>query len=331
MNFQWSRILIKQLRWACIFLFLLALPAHGQSEVNLEGAIDTRVHSGPDSGPRSIDADDLARMARDRGMRGLVLKNHYESTAQLAYMVRKQVPGIEVFGGIVLNRSVGGINLEAVKHMYMTEGGYGRVVWMPTADAETFVKNVAPRVGRGPGMADPDVEDTIVHVSKDGHLLPSVLKVIDFIAQHHEMVLETGRVSAEEGLMVVHEAHLRGVTHIVVTGAIDMTVNMSIPQMKQAASEGAYIEFAYSNTFGLKPQFTMHEFAEAIRQVGPKNVILVTNFGATVLYPLHPLAMLDFMEALRKEGFSVADVNLMAKTNPGLALGLGRFPPDEPV
>jgi hypothetical protein len=37
---------------------------------------------------------------------------------------------------------------------------------------------------------------------------------------------------------------------------------------------------------------------------------------------LHPQALLDFMEALHKEGISVADINLMAKTNPALALGL---------
>jgi hypothetical protein len=37
---------------------------------------------------------------------------------------------------------------------------------------------------------------------------------------------------------------------------------------------------------------------------------------------MHPQAMLDFMTALHKEGFSVAEVNLMAKTNPALALGL---------
>jgi len=36
---------------------------------------------------------------------------------------------------------------------------------------------------------------------------------------------------------------------------------------------------------------------------------------------LHPEALLDFMEALHKEGISVVDINLMAKTNPALALG----------
>ena len=39
-------------------------------------------------------------------MRAIVLKNHYEPTASLAYIVRKEVPGIEVFGGISLDLTV---------------------------------------------------------------------------------------------------------------------------------------------------------------------------------------------------------------------------------
>src|ERR1700722_4195857 len=63
-------------------------------EQPLAGVIDIHVHSAPDSTPRSIDAIDLARLAKARGVRGLVLKNHYEPTASLAYIVRKEVPGI---------------------------------------------------------------------------------------------------------------------------------------------------------------------------------------------------------------------------------------------
>src|SRR5437660_12361335 len=85
-------------------------------ESPLAGAIDIHVHAAPDSTPRSIDAIDLARLAKSRGLRGLVLKNHYEPTASLAYIVRKEVPGIEVFGGIDLNLSVGGMNPSAVEH-----------------------------------------------------------------------------------------------------------------------------------------------------------------------------------------------------------------------
>ena len=105
----------------------------------LKGAIDFRAHSSPDSMDRSIDADDLARLAKEAGMRGLVLMHHWESTAALAYTVRKLVPGIEVFGGVVLDKSVGGINLDAVQRMALMKGGYGRVVWFPTADGEAFM------------------------------------------------------------------------------------------------------------------------------------------------------------------------------------------------
>ena len=115
--------------------------------------------------PRSIDAIDLARLAKERGMRGLVLKNHYEPTASLAYVVRKVVPGIEVFGGIDLNRSVGGVNPAAIERMTMVKGGLGRVVWMPTFDAENqvrFSKENRP----------------FVSVSKNGQLLPEVKEVI---------------------------------------------------------------------------------------------------------------------------------------------------------
>jgi hypothetical protein len=72
----------------------------------MTGVIDAHCHCDPDSLPRPIDAIDFARLAKSRGMRGLVLKNHYESTASMAYLVRKVVPGIEVFGAtIIMTRS----------------------------------------------------------------------------------------------------------------------------------------------------------------------------------------------------------------------------------
>src|SRR5580692_357335 len=103
----------------CLGLMLLAAPAAAQidSDLNLKGAIDFHVHQAPDSVPRAIDADDVARMGKAMGMRGMVMKNHWEPTASLAYMVRKMVPGIEIFGGVTQDLAVGGINPEAVKHM----------------------------------------------------------------------------------------------------------------------------------------------------------------------------------------------------------------------
>ena len=55
----------------------------------LAGAIDIHVHNLPDDRPRSIDAIDVATLASRRGMRAIVLKSHYESTAGIAYLVRQ--------------------------------------------------------------------------------------------------------------------------------------------------------------------------------------------------------------------------------------------------
>src|SRR5438309_8758700 len=109
-------------------------------ESPLASAIDIHVHAAPDSTPRSIDVIDLARLAKSRGMRGLVLKSHYEPTASMAYLVRKAVPGIEVFGGIDLNLTVGGMNPSAVEHMAAMTGGYGRFGWMATDDSENQLR-----------------------------------------------------------------------------------------------------------------------------------------------------------------------------------------------
>ena len=313
---EFSRNLMKRFGWVWIAVFFLAVPSSGQSdsELNLKGAIDFHVHQGPDSVDRVIDADDLARLAKKMGMRGLVLKNHWEDTAALAYMVRKEVPGIELFGGITQDLAVGGINLEAVKHMAAMKGGWGRIVWLPTFDAENAVKSAK---GSGPS----------VRVSENGHLLPGVLELIDFIAQHHDIVLETGHISGEEGDLVVHEARQHGVAHVVVTHAMAASVRMTIPQMQAAAQDGALIEFVYGATLGTNPVVSISDYANAIQAIGPKSCILATDFGAVQKppepqRPLEPQGLLDFMKALHKEGISVADINLMTKTNPALALGL---------
>ena len=136
---RFSSILIKRFSRVWLALFLLPVLSFGQSDqaLNLKGAIDFHVHQGPDSVDRVIDADDLARLAKKMGMRGMVMKNHWEDTAALVYIIRKEVPGIELFGGITQDLAVGGINLEAVKHMAAMKGGWGRVVWLPHSMPKT--------------------------------------------------------------------------------------------------------------------------------------------------------------------------------------------------
>jgi hypothetical protein len=272
----------------------------------LTGVIDFHAHCDPDSMPRSIDAIDLAKLAKARGMRGLVLKNHYESTAALAYMVRKVVPGIEIFGGIDLNRSVGGLNSAAIERMVLMKGGWGRVVWMPTFDAENQVR-------------DSHEDRPFVPVSRNGQLLPEARAIIALAAKY-KLTLETGHSSAAEGLLIVHEAKRLGVTHIVVTHAMLAPVRMSVAQMREAASAGAFIEFVYNGLLGAN-RAPVRDYAAAIRAVGAASCILASDLGQ-VGNPLHPDGLAAFFAGLKREGISEADIGRMSKINPARALGL---------
>jgi hypothetical protein len=273
----------------------------------LNGVVDIHVHSDPDSVPRSIDAIEIARLAKSRGMRGLLLKNHYESTASLAYIVRKEVPGIETFGGIALNRTVGGINPAAVDRMTKVKGGWGRVVWMPTFDAENQVRYSKEN-------------RPYVSVSRDGALLAEVKEVIGLIAKNH-LTLATGHSSADEVLMLIREARAQGVQRIVVTHAMLAPVQMPVAQMREAVKLGAKLEFVYNALIGPSKMFEIGQYADAIRQVGVDACILSSDLGQAG-NPLHPDGLMAFFAGLRGQGFSVSQIETMAKRNPAQVLGL---------
>ena len=284
------------------FVLLLSF-IHPAAAQTLTGAIDMHAHSDPDGTPRSIDAIDLARLAKSRGMRAIVLKNHYEPTASRAFIVRKEVPGIEVFGGISLDLTVGGVNPAAVEWMTKVKGGYGRVVWMPTYDSENqvlFSRQQRP----------------FARVAKDGMLVPEAVRVISIIAKNN-LVLETGHSSATEALMLIREANRQGAKNILVTHALSPPVQMSIPQMQEAAKLGAYLELVYApfNDAGLQ------KAAEVIHAVGPASMVLSSDLGQAN-NPLHPDGLLAMYKGLVAHGISVAEIDQMAKTNPARLLGL---------
>jgi hypothetical protein len=291
-------------RGAWTALLLAALPLAGQS---LRGVVDIHAHCDPDSLPRSIGAIGLARLARERGMRGLVLKNHYEPTASMAWLARKEAPGIELFGGIALNRAVGGVNAAAVERMTRVAGGYGRVVWMPTFDAENQV--------RVSGEKRP-----FVSVARDGRLLPETLAVLDEIAKGR-LALATGHSSPPEALLLIREARRRGVDRIVVTHAMLSPVSMTLEQMKEAAAEGAYLEFVYNALIGPNKSASFADYARAIRAAGVERAILSSDLGQAG-NPLHPDGLAAFLEGMRKQGFTQEELDAMSKRNPARLLRL---------
>jgi hypothetical protein len=304
-----------------------AWPKPSADDIKLiRGALDIHVHLDPDSfGPnsnqaaRALDVIDMAKLAKKYAMRGFVVKQHYDQSAQLAYVTRKVVPGIEVYGGVGQNLTVGGLNPSAVRHMAEVKGGWGRIVWLPTWDAE---HHVLSDVKKRHVAARPYIQ-----ISKDGALVPQVLAVMDAVKDSitrdskGALLLETGHISAEEALLVVKAAKEKGLPHVVVTHAMGNPVFMSVAQMQEAVKLGAMIEFVASYGMGDDPIFTPEVYAQAIRDVGVANVIISSDFGQKDRL-LPPDALAVFAGMMKKQGFTAAELHQMLAINPAIALGL---------
>jgi hypothetical protein len=273
----------------------------------LKGALDLHFHMDPwtpgaTNGQASI-AD--VRIARARGMRGLVIKDHNEPTAPLAYHLRPEVPGLELYGGFVLNRANGGINPAGVEFMAThIKGEPGRIVWMPAGDGEKEVRE--SKNPSGPFVA----------VTRNGELLPEVKQVLAIIAAH-KLVLASGHIAPEEALLVFREAKRMGVQHLIATHAFDLAGKMTTEQMQEAAKLGAFIEFDLRNTLEGGRM-------DAIRKVGPEYCFL-SEFWTKVTAPKEYAGLEGigaFAEAMRAHGFTDRELEIMFKDNPAKALGL---------
>jgi len=191
--------------------------------------------------------------------------------------------------------------------MVLMKGGWGRVIWMPTFDAENQVRYSKEN-------------RPFVPVAKNGQLLPEVKEVIALAAKHR-LTLETGHSSAAECLLILREGKRQGVERMVVTHAMLAPVLMSVAQMKEAAALGAYVEFVYNALIGPNKSLTMADYVKAIREVGPGHCILSSDLGQ-VGNPLHPDGLAAFFAGLEQAGIAHADVVLMSRTNPAKSLGL---------
>jgi hypothetical protein len=274
----------------------------------LIGAIDLHAHHDPDSYPRSADAFEIARLAKERGLRGLVLKNHWTETAGIAYLVRKYAtPGYEVFGAVTLDTAVGGVNPQAVRYMVDVAGGYGRIVWLPTHDSEHEVRyNKEQR--------------PLVRVSQAGRLLPEVHEVIGLVAQH-DLTLATGHVTPEETLQILKAAKAAGVKRLIVTHPLlnPQFTWMSIEQLREAANLGAFIELT-GGAVSTEGEPKRRALA-AVKAIGASHFIVGSDAGLAGRAN-HTDTLALAAKALRAAGVSEAELTLMFKDNPAFLVKL---------
>ena len=294
----------------------------------LRGTIDIHIHGNPDFCRRLLDDVDIVRLAKAAGMRAVMLKSHAGPTADRAYIAEKAVGGgIQVFGLICLNPSVGGFNPEAVKHAI--RGGV-RAVWMPSMWAENhagYVRSTGAGMGyESIGMEFPAQGLTVLQDRST--LKPEVLEILDMVAAA-DLMLATGHLAVNEAHLLLAEAKRRGITRLVVHTVNYHVMKFPLADLKQMVADyGAVLEFGFSSLPNgvwdpAEPArgTTVAGCAEIMRAVGPANCLVTSDCGQFST-PMPIEAMRLWVEHLRFMKFTTDEVDLMTKHVPARMLGL---------
>jgi predicted TIM-barrel fold metal-dependent hydrolase len=282
----------------------------------LEGSIDVHIHSAPDIFPRIMNDIDIALAAKQQGMRAILIKNHVVITADRAEIATAQTD-FPVFGGIALNLTVGGLNIEAVETALKMGA---KEVWMPTIHASHHVaqKDHVPTLARA---IKPDIKG-IYLLNDDGSLKDELFPIFKKIAEA-DVALGTGHVSVQEAKAVIKEATRAGVKKIIVTHPLATFVKYSNEDMKWCLDNGAmFLEHVFNDvTRQVAYPITQKTIAEAIRAIGAKHIIMSTDSGQW-LNPIPVQSMGIYIKDMLDLGISDEDVRAMVSTNPALMLGL---------
>jgi len=130
-------------------------------------------------------------------------------------------------------------------------------------------------------------------------------------------------VTPPEALQVLRAAKAAGVTRMIVTHPLlaEQFTFMNNEELRAAADLGAFIEITAGSITRQGPGRT--RVLEAMRLIGPARLFVASDSGL-VGTPNHPDALALAARALRSEGYSEKDLDLMFKDNPAF---LVRLPP----
>jgi hypothetical protein len=283
----------------------------------LQDAIDMHVHVSPDVQDRRLDFIEAARECKDAGMKGLVYKDQSTLTVDRAYAVNKLFPEIQAFGGIVLNLSVGGLNLYAVKNA-INRGA--KIIWMPVTDTLHSV-NIRGKLKwkfLGSSTLSPDNAQTIIDKKKE--LVPEVLEIIDVVAKA-DIVLATGHISPQESLILIEEAKKRGVEKILVTHPSAETVDATLDEQKEMVKKGAYLEHCFAPCMPAFDRLDPEKIMHSIKLVKAANCVMSSDFGQ-IFNPTPVEGMIMYVRIMKKLGITDKEIEHMVKINPGKLLGI---------
>jgi hypothetical protein len=289
---------------------------------DLRGASDIHIHPGPEFGePRRVSAIEAAAQARDVGMEAVMYKPMSFPTMDKAYFAMKEVQGIKVFGGIMLDWCVGGINPKAVK--VAVEQWHAKCVYFPLFSSANILRKSAgqalyelrlKQLGVEPGTKGATI------LGGSGEVIPEVDEIIGIVAENKGTVIDTAHLSPEESIVLIEEARKAGVEYVTVSHPLLPITEATVEQQKEMVRRGGYIVHTGMQVVkpnGLDPKKVL----ESIRAVGAEHTIMASDGG--VLDSPTPVEIFRlFVLHMKRLGITDAEIDLMIRKNPRKILGL---------
>ncbi len=173
----------------------------------MKGAIDMHIHIGPESRlKRRQDALELARTARDMGMKAIVMKNREYGTGGAGAARAGTGTGNTGLCSYTMDNEAAAL-IPAAALAWVTMGA--KVVWMPTVRQPFHGQTLRSR-----GLQLPGIPQTIL--DENGKLLPVVREIFQVIKEKN-VVLGTGHLTPREVFVLVEEARAFGIEKVVLT------------------------------------------------------------------------------------------------------------------
>jgi hypothetical protein len=278
--------------------------------IDIDGAYDLHVHSSPDLFPRIADDAGMVADAASKGFAGVVMKNHFEGTGSRAQLAGQAVTGMKVYGGLVLNRYVGGLNPHAVE-VALKMGA--RIIWMPTLDSACH----RAAFGFGGGFlaqsSGMETQTAGISILRDGALKSEVREIMALVKERG-VALATGHVSFDEIRALVDEATAQGFRQLILTHPYDKAPGLNLEQVRALAQPHVRIEFVFCS---ITPNWRFTDaptIAHCMKTIGPDRFIISSD-GGQAHNPMPADGYRQFVDELAAEGIAAEDFRVMCRDN----------------
>jgi hypothetical protein len=277
----------------------------------LEGAVDLHVHCAPSFFTRWGDGLDVARSCELAGMAGVLLKAHEGSTVAAAAILDRLYPSLNVFGGVALNRYVGGINPAAAEAALRLGG---RCIWFPTIDADAHARAFRS-TGAYPSQSGGIESPTGIRLLDDRGKLVDAAREVLALAAEHDALVATGHLDRSEIAALLAAARQAGVQRFLVQHPFFTVPGLGPDELEPLARQGAVAELTYLNVSPVWRTSTVEEAAETLCRLGG-DAVAVSSDAGQAHNPSPPEALRSFAQALYEHGVAATEVTKALRDTP---------------